>query len=239
MTRSDLFRAYPDEIVFDIIIVVHAWRFLPGILNKSMSVADVAGYDAAFAAMMLFFPALLWYAVPILKSLKGHDRKAASGIGSLLLFIVVIVPLIEGPVLLASHYGVNRHDIEGRFMLIGLVMVAIGLAAGNLMPLLHEKVIRRIGDPFAGKMISLGLVNAGGAAAACAACFGNLVMAGYFTRHSADPSGGFILSLFLSGVVPLRLIMMARPPARPVTILTGAASIALCVLAGLRALGRV
>ncbi|MBN2078969.1 MAG: hypothetical protein JW838_08380 [Spirochaetes bacterium] len=239
MTRSELLKLYPDEVIFDIIVVLHAWLLLPDLLKQMRILPDYLGLNAAFTLMMLFFLVLPWHMVPVLKSLKANDRKATSGIGSFLLFIVILVALIEGPALLAVYTGGVRHVIECRFMLIGIIMIIIGLVAGNLMPLLRRRVIAKIGDSFIGEMISLGLVNAGAAAAASLVCFYNLIMVAYFSVVSPNPLGGYILSLALSGVVTLRLIMMSRSPARPVTILTGVASIALCVLSALVALGRI
>ncbi len=239
MTRSELLRLYPDEIIYDIILALHAWLFLPDLLKKAKILPDYLGMNGAFTLMMLFFLVLPWHAVPLLASLREEDRKAAGGIGSFLLFIVVLVALIEGPALLAVYAGGGRHGIECRFMLIGVIMIILGLAAGAFMPLLRERVIARISDSFAGEMISLGLANAGAAAAASLACFYNMTMVAYFSAVSPEPLYGYILSLALSGAVPLRLIMMARSLARPVTILTGGASIALCVLSALVALGRI
>ncbi|TFH39836.1 MAG: hypothetical protein E4G96_08640 [Chrysiogenales bacterium] len=232
MTRSDFLRIYPDEIIFDIIMLLHAWLILPDILRKSKAVSNYLGYDAAFAAMMLFFLIALWYAVPILKSLSRDDRAVTSGLGSVLLFVVLVVPLIEGPGLLASHYGIDRGGIEGRFMLIALLMIVIGLVAGNLMPVLNEKVISKIDDPFIGKMISLGLANAGAAAAALLFCFYNLVLTAYFSHFAKEPLYGYYLSLFLSGPVLLRLLMICRSPLRPITMMTGLTAISLLVCLG-------
>lgn len=220
MPLKELFKFNLDEIAFDLIFALYIYVCLVEICAGKMNPVDVVSSERAVIDMILLLLLLPWYLFILLRSYRGHVS-IVPGILSFYFFCVILVLYVEGWGLIGRLYAPEKAVVACRHLLVGLAAIIIGSALGVLAPQIGDRINALIADSTVRESLNLSLAILLTGVVVVLLCFYDALLLSSVNQLKLS-TGGVVGFTFLSGLAPLRIVVMFSRPIRLLNVIVGA-----------------